>query len=133
MNKSFLRVTVILLLIVIEYCPSNLFSQPVSTRSEIKIKQIAVVGSNSVRVKRDPVSGRLYVLQNDGIIKRVDFQTDGTAILTTVYQKSDHGLSAPLGITFSKDGTMFLDGNETTTGSEIATAVIVFANASGAA
>ena len=125
MNKSFTCVTVFLLLIIFEYCPSNLFSQPVSTRSEIKIKQIAVVGSNSVRVKRDPVSGRLYVLQNDGIIKRVDFQNDGSAVLTTVYQKSDHGLSAPLGITFSKDGTMFLDGNETTTGSEIATAVIV--------
>jgi len=41
------------------------------------------------------------------------------------YQKSDHGLSAPLGITFSKDGTLFLVGNETTAGAENATGVIV--------
>ena len=114
-----------MLLIIIEFCPSDLFPQPVSTRNEIKIKQIAEVGNNSVRVKRDPFSGKLYVLQNDGVINRVDFQTDGSAVLTMVYQKSDHGLSAPLGITFSKDGTMFLVGNETTAGVENATGVIV--------
>lgn len=125
MNRILFLVTICFCFIIIELCSSALFAQPVSTRNEIKVTQIAVVGSNSVRVKKDPVSGKLYILQNDGIIKRVDFQTNGTAVLTTVYQKSDHGLSAPLGITFSKDGTMFLAGNETSTGSEIATAVIV--------
>jgi len=125
MNKSFLCAVISMLLLVIEFCPSDLFSQPVSIRNEIKVKQISAVGSNSVRVKRDPGSGKLYILQNDGVINRVDFQTDGVAVLTIVYQKSDHGLSAPLGITFSKDGTLFLVGNETTAGAENATGVIV--------
>jgi len=67
--------------------PSDLFSQPVSIRNEIKVKQISAVGSNSVRVKRDPGSGKLYILQNDGVINRVDFQTDGVAVLTIVLSK----------------------------------------------
>ncbi|HTX19908.1 MAG TPA: T9SS type A sorting domain-containing protein [Bacteroidota bacterium] len=89
-------------------------AQPKSRRSDIKVEQVCVVGSNTVRVKRDPVSGRLYVVQNNGIIQRVNFAQNGTATLTTVYQKTDTHLNAPLGITFGADGTMYLTGNDST-------------------
>jgi len=98
-------------------------SQPRSRRSDITVKQLAIVGHNTVRIKRDPASGRVYVVQNNGIIQRVNFGTGGTATLTTVYQKSDHGLNAPLGITFGQDGTMYLTGNDST--GEIGTATVV--------
>jgi len=98
-------------------------AQPKARRSDIKIEQVCVVGSNSVRIKRDPASGRLYIVQNNGLIQRVNFGAGGTATLTTVYQKSDHGLNAPLGITFAPDGTMFLTGNDST--GVIGTATVV--------
>ena len=109
--------------LVIAFPVPHALSQPKSRRSDITVKQLAVVGHNSVRIKRDPVSGRLYVVQNNGIIQRVNFGAGGTATLTTVYQKSDHGLNAPLGITFGQDGTMYLTGNDST--GEIGTATVV--------
>jgi hypothetical protein len=62
-------------------------------------------------------------VQNNGIIQRVDFGVGGTATLTAVYQKSDHGLNAPLGITFGQAGTMYLAGNDST--GVIGTATVV--------
>lgn len=98
-------------LVLISY---RVVAQPRPLRSDITIKQLAVLGHNTVRIKRDPVSGRLYVVQNNGVIQRVNFGPGGTATLTTVYQKADHGLNAPLGITFGSDGTMYLTGNDST-------------------
>lgn len=88
-------------------------AQPVSNRSDIIIKELTSVNRNSVRVVLDPSTGKLYTLENTGNINRVDFESDGSASLTTVYQNSDHGISGPLGIAFSEDGTLFLVGTET--------------------
>jgi hypothetical protein len=98
-------------------------AQPKSNRSDITVKQLGTVGISSVRIRRDPASGNLYVVQNDGNIKRVDFGAGGAVSFTTVYQKADHGLNAPLGIAFGQDGTMFLVGNDSTT--QFGTATIV--------
>jgi hypothetical protein len=98
-------------------------SQPKTTRSDITIRQAGIVGHNTVRIKQDPVSGNIYVVQNNGVIQRVNINTGGSASLTTVYQTSDHGLNAPLGITFGKDGTMYLVGNDST--GQFGTATIV--------
>jgi hypothetical protein len=100
-----------------------LSAQPKSRRSDITIEQVCVVGNNSVRIKRDPASGKLYIVQNNGLIQRVDFGAGATTTLTTVYQKADHGLNAPLGITFGQDGTMYLTGNDST--GVIGTATVV--------
>jgi hypothetical protein len=101
----------------------RLEGQPVSMRTDIQIKQIAMLNRNTVRVRQDPSSGNLYTLENTGAIRRVDFNANGTASLTVVYQSSDHGLSAPLGIAFDKNGTLFLVGNESTGQSGTATIV----------
>jgi glucose/arabinose dehydrogenase len=93
----------------------RLHAQPKPRRSDIKVKQLATVGRNTVRIKRDPASGNLYILQNNGLVQRVDLDASGTATITTVYQTSDHGLGAPLGMTFGQDGTMYLVGNNSTT------------------
>jgi hypothetical protein len=102
---------------------SCLHAQPKAKRPDITIKQLGIVGSNTVRIKRDPASGKLYIVQNNGLIQRVTFGADGSATFTTVYQKSDHGVNAPLGITFGKDGTMYLAGNDST--GVIGTATVV--------
>jgi hypothetical protein len=99
------------------------YTQPKPYRSEITIKQIGIIGSNTVRIKRDPSSGYLYVMQNNGIIQRAVIGTNGNATLTTLYQTKDHGLNAPLGMTFGNDGTMYLVGNDST--SQFGTATIV--------
>jgi hypothetical protein len=98
-------------------------AQPRSLRSDITIRSLATLGRNTVRVRRDPASGNLYVVQNNGIIQRADIAANGTATLTTVYRTSDHGLNAPLGIAFGQDGTMYLVGNDST--GQFGTATIV--------
>lgn len=101
-------------------------AQPVSNRSDITVKRLATVQMSSVRIKKDPVSGNLYILQNNGDIRRVNFGADSSVSFTLVYTKSDHGLNAPLGMAFGKDGTMFLAGNEISdTNSAYATCDIV--------
>ncbi len=101
-----------------------LAAQPVARRPGLIIKQMAFLTHNTVRIKRDPVSGRLYVLQNNGQVRRVDFIAGGdSATFTTVYTTADHGLNAPLGMTFGSDGTMYLIGNDST--GIIGTATIV--------
>jgi len=62
-----------LLPILISFLFTSLHAQPKSRRSGITIKQLGVVGNNTVRIKRDPASGKLYVVQNNGLIQRVNF------------------------------------------------------------
>lgn len=100
-----------------------LFAQPKSMRSDITIRQLASVGRNTVRIRRDPASGNLYFVQNNGPIQRVSIAANGSATITTVYRTSDHGLNAPLGIAFGEDGTMYLVGNDST--GQFGTATIV--------
>ena len=88
-----------------------LYAQPVPTRQDIQVRELATVGTNSLRIKLDPSSGNLYILENDGDIKRVNFgQAEVT--FTTVYQASDHGVSNTLGMAFGSDGTLFIVGND---------------------
>ena len=115
------RISTVLFLIFLQNACT--IAQPKVTRSDITIKQAGVVGHNTVRIKQDPVSGNLYVLQNNGIIQRINWSAGGSASFATVYQTSDHGLNAPLGMIFGKDGTMYLAGNDST--GEFGTATIV--------
>jgi hypothetical protein len=110
-------------LVSLFFLVNHSYAQPKSNRSDISITQMGVVGHNTVRIKRDPASGHLYIVQNNGLIQRVTIGTDGNATLTTVYQTKDHGLNAPLGITIGQDGTMYLVGNDST--SQFGTATIV--------
>jgi FlgD Ig-like domain/Glucose / Sorbosone dehydrogenase len=90
-------------------------AQPIPARPGISIRELAVVGHNTVRIRRDPVTGNLYILQNNGIIQRVNFSADSSsATLTNVYTTADHGLNAPLGMVFGNDGTLYLVGNDST-------------------
>jgi len=110
---SFLTRKKIILFITFILC-HVLNAQPVPTRSGISIKQLAVVNGSSVRIEKDPVSGNLYILENNGNIKRVNFNDDSSsATFETVYEESDHGVSSLLGIAFGQDGTLYLVGNET--------------------
>jgi hypothetical protein len=115
------RINVLLSLIFLQTV--FIIAQPKATRSDITIKQAGVVGNNTVRIKQDPVSGNFYVLQNNGIIQRINWSGGGSASFTTVFQTSDHGLNAPLGMIFGKDGTMYLVGNDST--GQFGTATIV--------
>lgn len=93
---------------------SCLTAHPKPTRAGITITALATVGHASVRIRRDPSTGNLYILQNDGNILRVVFGAGGLATDTVVYRPSDDGVNAPLGMAFAKDGTMFLVGNDST-------------------
>ena len=105
-------------------CAVTATAQLKSNRSDITFKLLGKVGYNTVRIKQDPVNGNLYIVQNNGIIQRVNFNSDTTsATLTTVYTTSDTHLNAPLGITFGSDGTMYLTGNDST--SVLGTATVV--------
>jgi glucose/arabinose dehydrogenase len=113
---------VLILFIFIQAAYIN--AQPKPTRSNITIKQITTLKTTAVRIRRDPSTGNLYILNNDGVIQRVDFNVGGTASLTTLYKTADHSLTEPLGMTFDKKGNVYLVGNETT-GWELATGVIM--------
>jgi glucose/arabinose dehydrogenase len=112
-----------LLPILFSFLFVSLHAQPKSRRSNIAITQLGVVGSNTVRIKRDPASGRLYIVQNNGLIQRINFGAGGSATFTTVYQPSIDSVNAPLGIAFGPDGTMYLTGNDST--GVIGTALVV--------
>lgn len=101
----------------------TLNAQPKSRRSDISVKQLGIVGNNTVRIKRDPASGKLYIVQNNGLIQRINFGAGGSATFTTVYQPAQDSVNAPLGITFGPDGTMYLTGNDST--GIIGTAIVV--------
>ncbi len=103
---------VLTILILILSSSKFLNAQPVSDRSDITVKALASVPNDCVRIRRDPVSGNLYLLEYNGNISRVNFGQGNTVTFTLVYTTADHGLSAPLGMAFGKDGTMYLDGNE---------------------
>jgi Secretion system C-terminal sorting domain len=104
--------------IILFFCTLFYFSQsqaqPKATWPGITIKQLCGVGANTVRIKQDPASGNLYIVQNNGIIQRVNFGADSAATLSEVYNTSNTHLNAPLGITFGPDGTMYLVGNDST-------------------
>ncbi|HVO73242.1 MAG TPA: T9SS type A sorting domain-containing protein [Ignavibacteriaceae bacterium] len=102
-------------ILILGFLVSRILSaQPVSSRSDISIKQLATVGGTTVRLEKDPVSGNLYLLEYNGNIKRVIFNEDSSsATFETVYSSADHGLNSTLGITFGPDGALYLVGNET--------------------
>lgn len=115
------RLTIFMLICAFASCVT---AQLKVNRSNITFRLLGTVGKNTVRIKRDPTSGNLYILQNDGIVRRVNFNSDSTsATFTTVYRTSDHHLNAPLGMTFGSDGTMYMVGNDST--SVLGTATIV--------
>jgi len=123
MSNPFLRTITSISFVFLFFHINPSYGQLKSNRSDISLKQIGVVEKNTVRIKRDPASGRLYILQNNGLIQRVDIGTNGNSTLTTVYQTKDHGLNAPLGVSFGQDGTMYLVGNDSS--SQFGTATIV--------
>jgi glucose/arabinose dehydrogenase len=104
-----------MILIIFTFFPVSfayLYAQPLSNFQDITVKSLGKVPADCVRIKRDPVSGNLYILEYNGNISRVNFGSGNSITLSLVYQTSDHGLSAPLGMAFGKDGTMYLAGNE---------------------
>jgi glucose/arabinose dehydrogenase len=104
----------------------ELSAQPSATRTDITIKEVATVSRNAVRIRQDPASGNLYVLEMDGDIRRVSFDANGMASFTTVYSSADHGVSAPLGMAFGQDGALFLVGNQSNASNpQLGTATIV--------
>ena len=117
--------TILICLIIFWMANLNLIAQPSTNRQDVSVKELGSVQKSSVRIKRDPASGNLYILQNDGDIRRVEFGQGNTVSFPIVYQTADHGLSAPLGMAFGKDGIMYLAGNEISdTNSSYATCVV---------
>ncbi len=125
MIRYFYNNTILISFLFLFTCSTFLYSQPISNRSDITLKLLSPVPKNSVRIKKDPSSGNLYILENNGNISRVDFGLDSSVTLSLIYQTSDHGLNAPLGMAFGQDGTMYLAGNEISdTNSSYATCVV---------
>ncbi len=118
---------VILMIIPFLIQPAELLNaQPVPDRPDVTVKELASLPPDCVRIKRDPVSGNMYILEYNGDIRRVDFGANNSVTLPLVYRTADHGLSAPLGMAFGKDGTMYLAGNEISdTNSSYATCDVV--------
>jgi hypothetical protein len=107
------RIEYVFVLLFLLFCMSGFINaQPVPRRPDITIKSIANVSSTTVRIKYDPVTKHMYILSDDGDIQRVDLNDNGSANLTTLYRTADYSLTQPLGMTFGKDGTMYLVGIE---------------------
>ncbi len=117
----------ILMIVAFLFIPAaRLNAQPVPDSAGITVKELGSVPLDCVRIKSDPVSGNMYILEYNGDIRRVDFGPNNSVTFPLVYQTSDHGLSAPLGMAFGKDGTMYLAGNEVSdTNSSYATCDVV--------
>ena len=101
-------------------------AQPTTTNPNISIKELATSNTNSIRIVYDPSTQNLYTLENNGNIKRVEFNSDSSSTsFTTVYTTADHGITSTLGLAFGSDGTLFLVGNETNqSNSQLGTGVI---------
>jgi len=113
MQFSSFRGICFILLFIISSRISFIYSQPVSNRPDISIKQLGTVSANSVRITYDPSTGNLYTLQTNGDIKRVNFNGDSSSVtFTTIYRQSDHGLTGTLGMAFGTDGSLYVVGNQ---------------------
>jgi hypothetical protein len=124
MLKHFFKYINCILLLLFFLQTGKIEAQPKTTRSDITIKQITTLESSAVRIRRDPFTGNLYVLNYSGDLQRVDFNGTGTAKLTTLYRTSDHTMTQPLGMVFDKFGTVYLVGIEPN-GWESATGLIM--------
>jgi glucose/arabinose dehydrogenase len=86
---------------------------PTPTGTDFQVRRIVDTGGgeSSVRLVRDPVSGRLFVLRRDGDVLRVTLQAQGTATIERLYRAADTGVSDVQGMAFGPDGTLYLVGN----------------------
>ena len=102
MKRYFYNTNVLIIFLFLFTCFTFLYAQPVSNRSDITLKILGPVPKNSVRIKKDPSSGNLYILENKGNISRLYFGQDSSVTLSLVYQTSDYGLSVLLGMALDK-------------------------------
>jgi hypothetical protein len=124
MTNCFYKRNYLSLILISLICTAAVYAQPKTTRSDITIKQIATLETSAVRIRRDPFTGNLYVLNYNGDVQRVNFNASGSANLTALYRTSDHSLTQPLGMVFDKKGNIYLVGIEPN-GWESATGVIM--------
>jgi hypothetical protein len=87
------------------------YGQPIPAVPGVSVNQVGTLDQSAVRVKKDPASGNLYVLQINGAVRRVIRSSEGPAQFPIVYGISDHGVEEPLGMAFGTDGTMYIVGN----------------------
>jgi len=91
-------------------------SNPQPLRADIEVNQVLSVGSNSIKIAFDPVSGYLYYLKVNGQVFQVDLSGPTR---TLAYTAQNHGISSTAGFTIVSDGAFFLVGNISQNGNNV--------------
>ncbi len=110
MHRLSMRMVMCICLFIGLGLSSAAYTQPTPLRGDVEVRQVLTLNSNALRIRQDPASGNLYVLERDGDVKRVNLNPSGTSTLTTIHTSADHGIGEPLGMAFADDGTLFLVG-----------------------
>lgn len=96
---------------------------PVADMEGVTIREVARFSGDyrPVRIARDPVEGKLYVLATrdpdrsglaPSVIYRLEPDGDGTFTPVALLQDSEFGAPRALGMAFGPDGTLYVVGNE---------------------
>lgn len=81
---------------------------------ELSIRSMMNTGSDSFQLVRNPVDGALYYLKLNGQLYRVNLSaTPGASTSTLLYTSGDHQVTAPAGMAFGPDGSIYLMSNVT--------------------
>ncbi len=96
---------------------------PVADMEGVTIREVVRFSGDyrPIRIARDPVEGKLYVLATrnpdrsgpaPSVIFRLEPNANGTFTPIVVLQDSEFGASRALGMAFGPDGTLYVVGNE---------------------
>lgn len=85
-------------------------SAPTALRDDIHIEYFADVAPHSIRIERDPVSGRLHYITFEGDLYEMRPTDDGPPVSVRIATAEDHGITRLQGMEFI-DSTLFLIGN----------------------
>ena len=82
-------------------------ARPEALRPDIAIRQAVDTGTNSnIRIARDPLDNRLYVMRQNGTISRLDLAAGAAEV---VYTAADHGArDAVQGFAIGPDGAFYV-------------------------
>ncbi|MDB5033373.1 MAG: Glucose/arabinose dehydrogenase, beta-propeller fold [Chlorobi bacterium] len=81
--------------------------------SGIRVRSVATAWPGSVRLARDPISGDLYMMAQDGNIYSVASPFNDTT-RRFMYGPADHGLTGTMGMAFAPNGALYILANSRT-------------------
>jgi len=88
--------------------PGELGSVPQSMRTDVTVSRLFAIPGDSVRIARDPVSHKLYLLTQAGEVHEVDLVSASTRLVWAAADMKIPSGNEALGMAFTPDGTLYV-------------------------